>query len=178
MSNSILRSLPLFFIVTCALAQDDNPGKKKMAEIDFLVGQWNVSSEIRLSAQGPWESSEGVSRITRTVGSTVLEEDFSGSREGRPFSTKSLLAVNNQTLRYQRVFVDSEHGSLIDFDGQKRADSLVFDRTWIYPSGASVQLRVVYKFISRDTVIVESMRKPEKEPSWDVTGRMRYARAH
>ena len=177
MSKSIFLSLPLFFIATCAFAQDENPGKKKLAEIDFLVGQWNVSVDARLSAQGPWESSAGISQISRTVGSTVLEEDFSGTREGRPFSAKSLLAVNNQTLRYQRVFVDSEHGLLVDFDGEKRADTLVFDKTWILVSGASVQLRVVYRFISRDEVTVENMRKSGQDSLWDVTGRMKYSRA-
>lgn len=169
--------LPLFFIATSASGQDENPAKKKMAEIDVLAGQWNVSVETRLSAQGPWESSRGISQIIRTVGSAVLEEDFVATREGRPFNSKSLLAVNNLTLKYQRVFVDSEHGALIDFEGEKKADSLIFDRTWTYPSGAKVQLRVVYRFISRDEITLESMRKPEHETAWDVTGRTKYTRA-
>ena len=167
-----------FLIVNSLLTQDENVARQKLADIDFLVGKWNVVVETRLSAQGPWETSQGRSHITRTVGSTVLEEDFSGTRESRPFSTKSLLAVNNLTFRYQRVFVDSEHGALIDFEGEKHADSLVFDRTWTYPSGAKVQLRVLYKLISPNELTVESMRKPEKDSSWDVTGRMKYSRAH
>jgi len=165
------------FSPTAAIAQDENPVRTQLAEIDFLVGHWDVSVETRLSSGGLWESSTGSSQITRTVDSAVLEEDFTGTREGRPFLTKSLLAVNNLTLRYQRVFVDSEHGALVDYDGRRQADSLIFDKTWFYPSGASVQLRVVYRFVSRDEFLVESMRRPEKESSWDVTGRMRYTRA-
>jgi hypothetical protein len=85
--------------------------------------------------------------------------------------------VNNLTLKYQRVFIDSEHGALVDFEGEMTGDSLIFDRTWTYPSGAKVQLRVVYTFISRNEITIESMRKPELNSAWDVTGRMRYVRA-
>lgn len=177
MSQSYHRSLPLLFIVSLAFAQEENPARKKLSEIDVLAGRWDVALEFRLTSQGPWESSMGRSLIRKTVDAALLEEDFTGTRRGHPFFAKSLFAVDNLTLKYQGVFVDSEHGALIEYEAEKHADSLVFDRTWTYPGGANVQLRVVYRFISHDEILVERMRKPENTSAWDVTGRMKYTRA-
>jgi len=157
-------------------AQEENPARKKLAEIDALVGDWNVSVEFRLTALGPWESSKAQARITKTTGSALLEEDFTGTRRGHPFYAKSLIVVDNLTLKYQGAFLDSEHGALIEYEGEKRADSLIFDRTWSYPNGAKVYLRAVYLFVSDNEIHVERMRKPEGTEVWDVTGRWVYKR--
>ena len=104
----------VLLVAFCSIAQENTEGRKRIRAIDALVGQWIVSVEARLSAKGPWENSRGRSDIARTTGSTILEEDFTGTREGRPFQAKCLLAVNNLTLKFQRIFADSEHGALID----------------------------------------------------------------
>jgi hypothetical protein len=89
---------------------------------------------------------------------------------------KTIFAVNNRSGSYQRMFVDSEHGALIDFEGTKNGESFMFDKLWTYPNGNTVKLRVVYKIISNDEFKVESMRMPQGTSEWDVTGRMKYKR--
>ena len=173
------RSFCFFLLVTTSLfcfGQDESEAKKKLQDIDFLAGEWKVNVEARLSAKGAWDTSQGRSVIIKTVRSTVLEEDFTGTRQNKSFVTKSLLAVNNLTLKYQRIFVDSEHGSLIDFEGEKNSNKLIFDKEWVYPDKSKVKLRVVYNIISPDQFIVESMRMPANDTSWDITGRMKYTR--
>jgi hypothetical protein len=143
-----------------------------------LTGTWDVSVEARLSASGPWESSEGTSVITKVVGGTVLEENFTGSRDGKPFIAKTLLAVNNLTGKLQRVFMDSEHGgAMIDFEGQPESENtFVYDKLWTYPNGNTVRLRVVYTIISSREFTLESMRMPQGTTEWDVSGKMKYKR--
>ncbi|HEV8286407.1 MAG TPA: DUF1579 family protein [Chitinophagaceae bacterium] len=107
------------FVVIHLFCYSQDEAKRRLKDIDFLAGEWKAHVEARLSAQGPWDTSEGRSIIKKAVNTTVLEEDFTGTREGKPFLVKSLVAVNNLTLKYQRIFIDSEHGTLVDYDGEK-----------------------------------------------------------
>jgi len=158
------------------VSQGHDEQQQKLAALGFLEGDWIVAVSFRLGAQGPWEESTASSAISRDVGSVVFREDFKGTRRDNPFSSLALLGVNNLTLEYERIFVDSEHGAFLSSVGRMRGDSLVFDREWKYPNGNSVFLRTVYHRITSDEFEVESMRRPDESRPWDVTGRMRYRR--
>ncbi len=166
----------ILLISTYSLAQDANEAKNKLQQLDPLTGSWTVTVEARLSAQGPWDTSTGKSVIIKTLGTSILEENFTGTRQGKPFLAKTLFAVNNLTQKYQRIFADSEHGLFVDFDGEQQGNTFIFDRLWVYPNKSTVKLRVVYTVISKDEFMIESMRMPQSESSWDVTGRMKYIR--
>ena len=148
----------------------------KVKELHFLAGSWNIDVEARLSMQGPWESSKAKSTIRFTLDSSLIEEEFVGTRQEKPFLAKTFFAVNNMTYKFQRVFIDAPHGVLVDFEGIKLGDSLVFDKNFQYANGSVVKLRVVYKVLSDDRMIVESMRMPQNSTIWDVNGRMKYNR--
>ena len=148
----------------------------KVKELYFLAGDWNIDVEARLSMQGPWESSKAKSTIRFTLDSSLIEEEFVGTRQEKPFLAKTFFAVNNMTHKFQRVFIDAPHAVLVDFEGIKSGDSLVFDKNFQYANGSVVKLRVVYKILSDDEMVVESMRMPQNSTAWDVNGRMKYNR--
>ena len=148
----------------------------KVKELHFLAGNWNIDVESRLSMQGPWESSKAKSTIRFTLDSSLIEEEFVGTRQEKPFLAKTLFAVNNMTYKFQRMFIDAPHGVLVDFEGIKSGDSLVFDKNFQYANGSVVKLRVVYRILSDDRMVVESMRMPQNSTAWDVNGRMKYNR--
>lgn len=162
----------LFAISKGSMGQDS----KKIKELCFLTGEWDIQVESRLSMQGEWESSTAKSVTRYTLDSSLIEEEYTGSRQGKPFLSKTFFAVNNMTNKFQRIFVDAPHGVLVDFEGIQSGDSLVFDKDWKYANGTTVKLRVVYKVLSHDDIIVESMRMPPNSNTWDVNGRMRYRR--
>ncbi len=162
----------LLAISSATIAQET----KKIKELGFVVGQWDVDVEARLSMQGGWETSKATSVTSYALDSSLIEEAFTGSRAGKPFLSKTFYAVNNMTNKFQRVFIDAPHGVLVDFEGVKSGDSLVFDRNWQYANGATVKLRVVYRILSNDSMVVESMRMPANSTNWDVTGRLKYRR--
>jgi hypothetical protein len=174
--KKIATVLTLLIYYSHSFSQNDEIGKVSLQNIDFLIGKWNVTAERRLSAQGPWDTSKCKAVIKKEVGSAVIEEDNYGTLEGKPFITKTLIAYDKNSKKYQRVFADSEHGSLVDYEGELIGDSLVFDKLFIYPNKSTVKLRVVYKVISNDEFIIENMRMPESTTVWDVTGRMIYKR--
>ncbi len=146
----------------------------RLNELDVLIGSWEVTAESRLAADGPWETNQGKSIFTKTTGASLIEEDFSGNLKKKPFLTKTIIAFNHFSNKFQRIFIDSEHGALVDYEGEKNANQLVFDKDWVYPNKSTVKLRVVYTFISKDEFTVENMRMPQNASGWDTTGRMRF----
>ena len=148
-----------------------------MKRLDFLIGNWAVTTELRLSAQGPWEKSSGTSIIKKVVGETIIEEDYIGTHQGKTYFTRSMFAVNNMTLRYQLVFADSDHGVMIDYEGEERDSSFIFDKTWTYANQSTVKLRTVYTIISKNEFRIENMRMPQGTAAWDTTGRKKYTRS-
>ena len=174
------RRLPLYFLclLTIQVSSQQTEHKIKLDVLDFLVGKWKVNTDSRLSAQGPWEKSEATATIYKTLNTALIEEEFTGTRTGKPFLIKTLFGINNANNKFQRVFADSEHGVLIEFEGEKNKDSLYFDKTWLYTNGSSVKLRVVYRIISKDEFVLENMRMPQQATEWDITGRMKYTRTN
>ena len=173
--KQLLLTCILCLIITNSFSQEADH-KINLTDLGFLLGNWKVESSQRLSAQGPREKTNATSIINKTLNSALIEEKFTGTPEGKLFLIKNLFAVNNANNKYQRIFADSEHGVLIEFEGEKIKDTLYFDRTWIYTSGATVKLRVAYYIISKDEFYVENMRMPQQSTGWDVTGRMKYVK--
>ena len=172
--------LLLYFLclLTIQVSSQETEHKIKLDALDFLVGKWKVDTDSRLSAQGPWEISGGTATIHKTLNSTLIEEEFTGTRTGKPFLIKTIFGINNANNKFQRVFADSEHGVLVDFEGIKNEQSFVFDKLWTYSNGSTVKLRVVYTIISNDEFLVENMRMPQGTTVWDITGRMKYTRTN
>ncbi len=169
---------PIFFaiIIAACLNSFGQDQKPKVSELAFIAGRWNIDVEARLSMGGEWEKSKASSTISFTLDSSLIEEDFRGTRKGERFLAKTFFAVNNINNKFQRTFIDSPHGVLVNFEGTKAADSLVFDKELQFPDGRIVILRVVYKMESADSIYSESMRMPQGSNQWDVTGRLRYRR--
>jgi hypothetical protein len=114
--------------------------------------------------------------IVKTVGSTILEENYTGTLEGKNFYTKNLLAADRTSGKYQMVFMDSEHGNLVSYEGEIKGDSIIFDRFFIYPDQSTVKLRWLYIRLSADEFTLESMRMPPAAVNWDITTKHRYKR--
>ena len=156
-------------------SQETNP-LQKLKRLDFLTGDWAVTTDLRLSAQGPWEKSSGTSIIKKVVGETIIEENYSGTHQGKAYYTRSMFAVNNMTMKYQLIFADSDHGVMIDYEGEGTDSIFTFDKTWTYANQSTVKLRTIYTIISNKEFQIESMRMPQGAASWDITGRKKYTR--
>jgi hypothetical protein len=157
---SCLIAVMAFLFIIESFAQSKEK-KDKFDGLETVVGNWTVKVEARLSVNGPWETSMGSSVISRVVDGNIIDENFTGTRMEKSFIAKSLLAVNNLNGKLQRVFMDSGHGGMVDFEGQKEDEhNFVFDKTLTYPNGNSVKLRIVYTILSENKFSVESMRMP------------------
>lgn len=178
MKKRICLLFPVHFILLCCLyAQEDTAQLNRIKSLYFLTGTWRVEMDARLSLNGPWEKTQGKSVIQLKLNSNLLEEEYTGTREGKSFLSKTLYAVNNTDYKFQRIFIDGPHGVLIEFAGVWAGDSLIFDRLHTYGNGRTVKLRVVYQKTNDNEFTLESMRMPEGSTTWDTTGRMKYTRS-
>jgi hypothetical protein len=165
-----------FLLSIVMYGQGDSLQRRKMQSLFFLQGEWTVKAETRLSMGGPWESTEGKASFQLLLDSTLMEEIYSGFRQGKRFLSKTFFAVNNSDYQYQRVFIDAPHGVLLDYEGTGDKNGFQFIRTHAYANGRTVKLRAVYHKISDDLFTLESSRMPQDATEWDVTSRMTYTR--
>jgi hypothetical protein len=149
--------------------------EEELKPLNFLTGEWRVEVDARLSKQGPWEKSEARSVIKRIIGETIFEEEFSGTRQGKAFTAKSWLGNDNRTKLYQRVFVDSEHGVLVLYEGRLEDKSLTL-QTEFNLLQAHLLLRIQYTLVTEDLFTIESARSADEGKTWDHTGRSIYNR--
>ena len=166
--------LILGLICVQLIAQHQDP-KQKLKQLDFILGEWHVEVDARLS-NGTWDNSVGKSTIRRTLDSAMIEEEFTGVREGKPFLSKTLFAFNNLSGKFQRVFIDSPHGVLVEFEGLSESQLITFSKELVPANGNAVTLRVMYKRLSSEGFSLESQRRPRGTDAWDTTGRMRYSK--
>jgi len=147
---------------------------KEREELDFLIGDWNVDSNLRLG-DGTWEHTPATSQIKLDLSGCLLSERFAGTRAGHEFTALALMAFNNTSKKLQRLWSDSEHGLLVIYEGNRNANEMVLE-TDILIDGKSVKLRNVYLEISRDSFNLESSRSTDNGKTWVTVTRLRYTR--
>jgi hypothetical protein len=170
----------LLVIVLCSVitgttinAQHISAGALK--PLDFMIGEWNVEVDARLSKQGPWEQSKGHSTIVKIVGGSVIQDQFTGTKQGRELTSVAMLANDNRTKLYQKVFVDSDHGMLLLYEGKLEGKLLSLFYKFNL-NGVDLTLRSQYNLIAENEFTVESARSTDNGVTWDRTGTMRYTR--
>lgn len=149
--------------------------KEKLKPLNFLVGNWKVEVDARLSRNGPWEKSEATSTIKKAIGETIFEEEYKGTKEGRILTAKAWLGNDNRTKLYQRIWVDSDHGVLMVQEGELKDKTLTLQSV-LDLNGTRLVLRIQYIFNGNDSFTVESSRSTDDGKTWDRTGTSKYSR--
>jgi len=172
--------VPVLFVLGMCVAieghaQASPSDSEKLKTLEFLIGEWKVYVNARLSKDGPWEKSEGHSTIKRAVGNSILEEDLKGTRQGREYIARYWMANDNRTLRYQWAIVDSDHGVLELYEGDMTNGTITLEKEIITPQ-VTILRRLVYSDLTPNSFKTQSLRSVDKGLTWDVTGSSRYER--
>lgn len=169
------KTATLFLIVCVAQSYAQHISKEMLKPLEQLVGSWNVEANMRLSKTGPWEKSNATSIFRKSVGESIFEEEYTGTKEGRVFTFQTWIANDNRTKLYQKVSVDSDHGVLVLYEGTLQKDTLSL-QTQLQLTDYLLILRVQYIFISNDSFTVENARSVDGGKSWDMTSQFTYTR--
>ena len=172
----MMRTLCILFVfsyTTQLLGQEAS--RDELGRLHFLVGEWTVEADMRLSKNGPWEKSRAGSVIKKSIGDTIFEEEYTGTKQGRKLIARSWLGNDNRTKLYQRIWVDSDHGVLMVQEGTLD-NKLLTLLSNLDLNGTKLILRIQYRFLNNDSFTVESSRSTDEGKTWDRTGTLTYSR--
>jgi hypothetical protein len=172
----MMRSLCILFAFLSSLELFGQViSKEELKPLHFLIGEWAVEADMRLSKNGPWEKSKARSVIKMSIGETIFEEEYTGTKQGRALIARSWLGNDNRTKLYQRIWVDSDHGVLVVQEGTLENKLMTF-QSRLDLNGTRLILRIQYKLLSNDSFAVESSRSTDEGKTWDRTGTLSYSR--
>jgi len=157
-----------------AQAQDRVCERGSFSPLVRLVGEWEVRAEDRRTDL-TFESSTGRAAISMALDGCGLVERFSGTRQGKPYSTLSVLVLTaDGQLELARA--DSEHGGLTVAFGP--LESNVATLIWKRDLGTRIlSTRTTYTVESSDSFRVERRLQRSESEEWEVTYRGSYRRA-
>lgn len=180
MKNTILFGIAfsIFCIVNHAQAQQaqaDHPPCLAITGsiLDSLVGHWTVDWSYR-TAPGQFVESQAHSRFRADLNGCAIVENFEGTLQGHPFSAMTMMTQKSNGL-FDRVRVDSEHGSFTQSHGFVQNDTLIFE--WQRDLGKRV-LRTRHYFFNfaKSSFAVEFYLSRSEESPWELVQRARYRR--
>ncbi|HEY9422708.1 MAG TPA: hypothetical protein VIW92_14940 [Thermoanaerobaculia bacterium] len=100
-------------------------------------------------------------------------EHFVGERRRRPFTALSLLSFGGEKL--QRVWIDSEHGQFIHFEGARQGDTVRFE--WQRAlDNRHLMLKHDVRAVQVDSFLTETHLSPDGGKTWDLVSRAKYTR--
>lgn len=141
MQKLILSSLALSLLTTPAFADTISPNcaGEKFRQLDFWVGDWNLS----------WQGNTGVNHIKKSFESCVIEENF-GGRPGQHLEGHSVSMYDATSDQWKQTWVDNE-GSYIALTGGPQADGTFVFATQPGPKGG--RSRMVFEDIKSDSFV-------------------------
>lgn len=144
-----------------------------LARLAALAGRWSV--EWSYTVDGQLRAIEqATATIDLAAGGCVVRERLEGQLQGRQLAVTTLVAAPSDDS-LQRVYIDSDHGAFLVFDGVSTGDTLRF--TWRWDLGTRYQVvRHEYQALDRTSFATETHMSPNDGAEWVVVQRARYRR--
>jgi len=144
-----------------------------LARLAELAGRWSVEWSYLLEGQLRTVD-KAAATIDLAAGGCAVSERLEGELRGRPLAIHTLIAAPSDTT-LQRVYIDSEHGTLLEFAGTITGDTIRF--VWLRDLGTRRQVvRHEYTAITRASFATETCMSPNGGTDWIVVQRARYRR--
>ena len=139
-----------------------------------LVGLWTVEWHYR-TAPGEFVVSTADAEIVSDLEGCAVIERFRGSLRGSPYSALSVISRPTETT-YDRVRIDSEHGSFVQSSGYMTTDSLVFN--WKRDlETRTLRTRHLFIAVNPSSFTVEFYMSPRDGAPWELVHKAHYTRA-
>jgi len=120
------------------------------AQLDFWLGDWDVSIQGRAAGSDAWQEAHGTNRVRKVLGGCAVLEDFQADGPGTLWAGKSVSQYLSGEKRWRQVWVDDQ-GSWLAFTGGKVGDRFVL-QTDPAGSAAGRLMRMVFEEIRNDHI--------------------------
>jgi hypothetical protein len=175
----------LFAAAACAPAKDPTshaaPSKAcagaEHRELDFWIGEWNVTIRSRASLDSDqWAEARGTNRVASILGGCVIEETFSADGPPAPWSGRSFSQRTAADGKWHQTWVDDQ-GAYMTFVGEKQgADMVLTGVPRALPGGVTQQMRMVFFDIATDRLKWRWEGTRDGGNTWTIAMTIDYAR--
>ena len=142
------------------------------AQFDFWVGTWTVRWTNEDKTTGV-----GTNRIRKTLDGCVIIEEFDGA-PGTPLKGTSMSVFDRQSQTWRQTWVDNT-GAYLAFEGgwshEGNDGRMTLVRKAVV-SGKPVMNRMVFRDISKSTIVWDWQRLNDDGATWATTWQIRYER--
>ena len=142
--------------------------------MDFWIGDWDLSVETPKGAQ-EWQRSRGVNEIRSALGGCAIEERFHADGPDAPWAGRSFSVYVPAKGLWRQTWVD-DSGAYLAFEGGPTKDSFTLVGEEKIVAGARTRMRMVFREITRDSIVWSWERGTIPETTWEPTMVIRYTR--
>ncbi len=101
--------------------------KKELGDFSFLEGKWKVTSNY-LQSNNKFDTTFGKSTIKWNPDQCSFVEEFLTTRGDHEYKAKGIYTFYSVKGMFQKLWIDSEHGALLVYEGVKQDNgNLVLD---------------------------------------------------
>lgn len=175
-----LMPLVLSYLAPAAVAQQGQGAlppciAAENSPLGSLVGSWTVEWHYR-TAPGEFAVSPAKAEISLDLEGCAITEHFRGTLRGAPYVALTVISRPSEA-EYDRVRIDSEHGSFAQSSGSAVGDSLIFN--WERQL-ATRMLRTRHQFtdIQPSSFTVEFFMSPRMDTPWELVHKAHYRRVN
>jgi hypothetical protein len=140
------------------------PGAAHKA-LEPLVGNWAAEVKCWMAPDAPPTVSKATAKATWVMNGRFVQEEFNGEFMGKPFRGMSLTGYDNIKQKYNTVWVDDMHTSLVTSEGEagNGGKVITFEGKCDCPMTGQkdMPMKQVIRIVSPDTHVFE-MHDPSK----------------
>ena len=151
-------------------AQPAPCSEAEQKQLDFWVGEWDLT----WPGQNGGAPGHGTNSVHRVLGGCVVQENFSGE-DAMHLRGMSVSLFDVRSGKWKQTWVDNE-GGYIDLVGGFANGEMTLSRQATRPDGTQVQMRMVYKNISKDEFDWSWESSKDGGKTWSVVWPIHYKR--
>jgi hypothetical protein len=170
---AIISALGSGWTVHAAVAQATTCPRPALARLATLVGDWTVVWDWRMG-DSLLTVEDAHATITRATAGCTLIEQLEGRLRSAAIEVTSVIAAPTADS-LQLVYIDSEHGALLNFEGSAQGDTIRL--IWSREAGQRrLIVRREYSEIRPHHFEVQALMSPDGGRTWILVHRARYER--
>ena len=133
--------------------------------LEPLVGSWTAEVKCWMDPSAPPTVNKATAKSTWVMDGRFVQEEFKGEFMGKPFRGMSLMGYDNTKQKFNSIWVDDMHTSILysegDADGAYKVFTLEGKMDCPITGQKDMTMRQVIRIINRDTHVFE-MHDPSK----------------
>jgi hypothetical protein len=116
-----------------------------LGKIAFLLGDWNVTMDVKPDPQGAWVTSAATSHFETVLDGAAIRQTFEGTMMGQPFLGLGYFCFSQMTGKWQHIWIDNLATLISYYEGDFVGDTWVLTGVEKGPESSSFQVRLTWR---------------------------------